>query len=42
MPAGIPFTPIQEIIDQGTYQLRLSLTVDGKTMNTSPETRPQT
>lgn len=30
--AGIPFTPIQESIDQGMYRLRLSPTVDGKTI----------
>jgi molybdopterin/thiamine biosynthesis adenylyltransferase len=30
--ARIPFTPVQESIDQGTYQLRLSPAVDGKTI----------
>ena len=31
--AGIPFAPIQESIDRGVYQLRLTPIVDGKTID---------
>lgn len=30
--AGIPFAPIQESIDQGTYRLRLTPTINGETV----------